>query len=94
MACSGCGSNNRTEFGGEINIHFGGLKNLDKPSVLMFPNMQVCLDCGFASFIISETDLQVLRVGVGGVSGCFQGSNRAGMSEQENKPLVRESKRY
>lgn len=47
MACKSCGSDNQSEFGAEINIHFPGRKGLDKPAVLVFPKLVVCLDCGF-----------------------------------------------
>ena len=33
-------------FPSEMNFHFPGLDNLDKPSVGAFPELQVCLDCG------------------------------------------------
>jgi hypothetical protein len=38
MSCRSCSSNNQTEFGSEIIIHFSGLKNLDVPTVMVFPN--------------------------------------------------------
>ena len=31
MTCSRCGSENQSEFGGEINLHFPGLDGIDKP---------------------------------------------------------------
>jgi len=64
MACGSCGSQNQTEFGAEICIHFPGLKNLDKPAVLVFPKLVVCLDCGFAQFTLPETKLRLLREGI------------------------------
>jgi hypothetical protein len=57
MACRSCGSINQTEFISEINIHFRGLKNLDRPTVCVFPNLAVCLDCGFTEFSIPEPEL-------------------------------------
>ena len=57
MACKSCSSGNQIEFHAEINIHFGGLKNLHKPSVWVFPILQVCTDCGFAEFGIPEKAL-------------------------------------
>jgi hypothetical protein len=57
MACKSCRSDNQSEFVAEINIHFPGLKNLDKPSVLVFPKVVVCVDCGFTEFLIPETKL-------------------------------------
>jgi hypothetical protein len=60
MACRSCESENQTEFGAEINIHFPGRKGLDKPAVLVFPKLVVCLDCGFTQFTIPETELRLL----------------------------------
>jgi hypothetical protein len=65
MACGSCGSERQIEFGAEINIHFRGLKNMDTPSVLVFPTLLACLDCGFSRFTIPETELRVLREGIG-----------------------------
>ena len=61
MACRSCGSVNQTEFGAEINIHFSGRKGLDKPAVLVFPKLVVCLDCGVTQFTLPETELSLLR---------------------------------
>jgi hypothetical protein len=59
--CSSCSSNGQTEFGSEIIIHFAGLNNLDKPPVMVFPRLVVCLDCGVvAEFTIPATELRVL----------------------------------
>jgi hypothetical protein len=44
-------------------LHFRGLKNLDKSGVLLFPNLQVCLDCGFSRFRTTETELALLAGG-------------------------------
>ncbi len=63
MACRSCGSENQTEFGAEINIHFPGRKGLDKPAVLVFPKLVVCLDCGFTQFTFPEADLRLLGQG-------------------------------
>jgi hypothetical protein len=52
------------EFPAEINIHFRGLKNLDKPSVFVFPKLLVCLGCGFTQFILPESELCQLREGL------------------------------
>jgi hypothetical protein len=60
MACRSCESKNQTQFDSEINIHFPGLKNLDKSAVLIFRKLVVCLDCGFTQFTIPETELRLL----------------------------------
>jgi hypothetical protein len=39
-------------------IHFAGLKNLDNPGVWAFPNLLICLDCGFSSFTAPHAELQ------------------------------------
>jgi hypothetical protein len=57
MRCVGCGSEHLKEFPSETAIHFSGLENLDKPHVLVFPKVIVCLDCGFAGFNIAEPEL-------------------------------------
>jgi hypothetical protein len=61
MSCLLCDSINVSEFSAEINLHFPGLKNLDKPSVLVFPQVLVCLDCGFSRFTTPETEMGLLR---------------------------------
>jgi hypothetical protein len=63
MACKLCRSENQTEFGAEINLHFSGLRNLDKAAVLVFPKLVVCLDCGFTRFTLPETELRLLGKG-------------------------------
>lgn len=57
MTCKSCTSKNREAFSAEINVHFGGWEGLKKPSVLVFPKLLVCLDCGFAEFAVPETEL-------------------------------------
>jgi hypothetical protein len=64
MNCSLCASNNQVEFSAEMMIHFSGLKNLDRPGILLSPKPLVCLDCGFSRFAIPETELQLLREGL------------------------------
>jgi hypothetical protein len=60
MSCSSCTSNNRTRFDAEIMIHFPGRKNLDRPALMVFPQLAVCLDCGFTEFTIPEEKLRLL----------------------------------
>ena len=60
MHCVSCGSSRQAEFDAEINLHFSGLQNLDTPSMLQFPKVWVCLDCGFSRFCIPETELERL----------------------------------
>ena len=44
-------------------IHVPGLKNIDKPVVLVFPELVVCLDCGNAEFAVPEAELRQLAKG-------------------------------
>jgi len=48
-----------------MNIHFPGLKNLDKPSVWAFPQLLVCLDCGFTELRLQEREWSFLAAGSG-----------------------------
>ena len=57
MSCRSCASSNQTQFGSEIIIHFSGVKNLDKPTVMVFPTIVVCLDCGVTEFTIPKAEL-------------------------------------
>jgi hypothetical protein len=65
MTCESCGSTNVSTFVTEANIHFplSLMKDLEKPGVLLFPNLTICLDCGFAHCTLSEQDLRLLREG-------------------------------
>lgn len=60
MSCLSCTSGNQAEFSAEINIHYPGLKNLDKPSVFLFPKVLVCLNCGCSRFTTPKTELALL----------------------------------
>jgi len=60
MACFSCRSENVKAFTSEINIHFPGKANLTK-SLLAYPKLLVCLDCGLADVLLSEEELRNLR---------------------------------
>jgi hypothetical protein len=60
MSCASCASGKQAEFPAEINIHCPGSENINRPSVLVFPKLSVCLDCGFTQFTLLETELRLL----------------------------------
>jgi hypothetical protein len=60
MLCVSCGSGKQIAFPAEMNIHHTGLHNLDKLGVFLFPNVLVCLDCGYSRFTTPETELELL----------------------------------
>ena len=60
MTCISCGSVNVGEFPAEICIHFSGPENLDKPHLLVFPQLMICRDCGAAQFVVPEDKLRLL----------------------------------
>jgi hypothetical protein len=41
-------------------IHFLGFENLEKPEVMVFPKILVCLDCGVTEFTVPEAELRLL----------------------------------
>jgi len=45
-----------------MGIHRPGLRNIDKPTVWVFPELIVCLDCGTATFSVPEDELAELRL--------------------------------
>jgi hypothetical protein len=61
MSCALCTSANQVEFPTEIAFHFSGRENLDKPHVMAFPKVLLCLDCGFFQSTLPETELRVLK---------------------------------
>ena len=60
MSCKSCQSLNQSHFGGEMGIHFMGLRNLDKPTVWVFPQLLICMDCGFAEFVVPKAEHEQL----------------------------------
>ena len=63
MYCQSCQSSHQAEFTAEMIIHFGGIKNIDKPGVWVFPRVSVCLDCGCSRFATPKTELALLATG-------------------------------
>jgi hypothetical protein len=57
MKCLSCHSSNQSLFPAEVNIHFPGIENCDRPTVWAFPQLLVCLDCGFTQFTLSSDQL-------------------------------------
>jgi len=58
--CNSCDSESMDRFRGEIGIHFPGLKNIDMPTVFVFPELLVCLACGHAQFTVPDDELRLL----------------------------------
>ena len=61
MRCKSCGAAIDHRFRAEMGIHFTGLKNIDKPTIWVFPELIVCLDCGHAELGVPEDELANLR---------------------------------
>ena len=61
MRCLSCQSRNQVEFSAEINIHFPIREYLDTRSILAFPKVVVCLDCGATKFMLPEAELRLIR---------------------------------
>jgi hypothetical protein len=64
MPCQKCGLEQQSKFNAEINVHFPGHESRDKASILIFPELLVCLNCGFTELSISKKDLPSLAMGV------------------------------
>jgi len=60
MSCTLCSSSQQTEFAAEVNIHLPGLTNTDKPGILVFPKLLICLNCGSSRFTTPASELTVL----------------------------------
>lgn len=60
MGCKRCSSERQSTFNAEMNLHFPGYKNLEKPTVWVFPEVVVCLNCGYAEFSVPDAELRRL----------------------------------
>ena len=78
MPCKSCESANQKKFIGEMGIRSPGLKNIDKPTVWVFPQLIVCLDCGTAGFVVPEAELnQLVTTTLQGGSGLIEANQGA-----------------
>ena len=59
--CKSCSSESHNSFGGEVALHFRGLDGLNKPIVWVFPEVLVCLNCGFAEFVVPDEQRKTLQ---------------------------------
>lgn len=60
QSCKLCGSSNVGKFPTEIAIHVPGRRNLSKPHTFVFPELQICFDCGIAQLTVPEAELRQL----------------------------------
>jgi hypothetical protein len=63
VLCKACESVNQNKFVAEMGIRSPGLKNIDKPTVWVFPQLVVCMDCGMAEFVVPDAELRLLAEG-------------------------------
>ena len=61
MSCPSCKSARIMEFPSEMMLKFAGLRNVDRPGVLLFPKSLVCLDCGFLRCTVPPRELNSLQ---------------------------------
>ena len=59
--CRFCTSGHVRVFSAEMNIHFPGMENVTKPSVMAVPPVTICLNCGCADFVVHGEPLEQLR---------------------------------
>jgi ribosomal protein L37E len=62
MRCTSCGSGDLRKYKGEIAIKLAEHQNVEE-SVFVFPELVVCLACGFARFTVPERELRLLAQG-------------------------------
>jgi hypothetical protein len=42
-------------------VHFSGFSGIDKPHVFAATEILICLECGFAEFVLPEPQIRELR---------------------------------
>ena len=60
MSCKSCGSSNQNKYSAEMNLHFPGYAGLERPTVWVFPEVVICIDCGFSEFSVAKPELRKL----------------------------------
>jgi hypothetical protein len=60
MECRFCGSVNQRKFIGDLSLRAPGLENIDKPPVVLSPEVYVCRECWTAEFVLPEDELRLL----------------------------------
>jgi hypothetical protein len=65
MSCSLCQAQSQVVLSSELNIHLETPDNPTVPSVWVFPNLVVCLHCGFTEFRIGGEELKAISERVG-----------------------------
>lgn len=73
MRCRACGSEKLGEYSAEIALHLAGRENIDRPAILLFPKINVCLECGVAEFVVPEAELHLLVAGDSSASAAGTG---------------------
>jgi hypothetical protein len=68
MSCRSCRANDQVIVLSETSIHLETLSDLTVPSVLMFPELVVCLQCGFTEFQIEGQKLREIADRIGAYS--------------------------
>jgi uncharacterized Zn finger protein len=71
LKCNSCFSSNVVEVVAETCIHFPGVKGLKADPIFAFPEVVVCLDCGFVRSNLSEEELEHVRKGAARVKEAF-----------------------
>jgi len=69
MSCKRCESGKLKDFSSEIAIHFPGGGGLNQHQVFVSPKLLVCLDCGFAEFVIPNDQRERLNSLISGQEG-------------------------
>jgi hypothetical protein len=63
MTCRLCDQTISVNSARSLNFHFPGDEGLDKPTVWIFPEVVVCLDCALAELTVPEAELRTLAQG-------------------------------
>lgn len=61
MGCKVCNSENLQKLDGELTASLPSVKALKAPPIYVCQSFVVCLDCGFAEFVIPTVELQSLK---------------------------------
>jgi len=60
VPCKHCSSDHLGKLSAEMALHLRSIRDVTFPPVLVFPEVLMCLSCGFTEFIVPKDELRLI----------------------------------